>query len=1369
MNTSLQRLRAIVFIALSLLSLSTVLAAGPTKLLPPQLQPWVDWVLEKSPEQGCPFVHSGESRLCGWPSDLDIRLSAQGGEFKQRWHLYGEGWVTLPGGEGQWPQQVSVDDKPSPVVANEGEPSIYLKPGEHRIAGNFTWTELPEALPIPRTTGLIRLQLDSKPVPFPYIDPTSGQLWIQKGEQAKEATEEDRLQLQVLRRLTDDLPMNVDTRLHLQVSGAQREALLEYPLLKGSIPLALTSPLPARLEPDGKLRVQVRPGQWTIEVRARFPAELVDVTAPPASQEWPSGEIWAFQARNDLRLVEVGGVAPVDPRQTNLPTEWQSLPAYRLNPGEALTFKVLRRGDPQPEPNRLTIERQAWLDFNGEGYTVRDKIGGLLTSGWRLDAQPELKLGRVALDGKPQFITRNDKSGPEGVEVRRGALDLVADSRWEGDIASLAAVGWREDFSKAGINLYLPPGWRIFSVSGVDNVPDTWLQNWTLLDIFLVLIVTIAVGRLWSWPWAAMALFTLAILWHEPEAPRFVWLNLVAAAALLRVTAEAGRLQNAVRLYRLLGVAALVLISLPFVVQQVRVGLYPQLERPWESAEGSGNALVENTVASLTPMAPSPKRKYAPAQMEAPAPAPMAEMAREADEKASKGRFDFYTSLPPPPAPPLVEIDPNAVIQTGPGVPDWRWNSVRLEWNGPVQQGQKIGIFYLSPWQNLALNILRIACLLLLAWRLLGKIPVAEWLPRTAAPAAMALLLVAVGLGHSSSAVAQEIPSPELLEELKTRLLSPPRCSPACAGISRGELEASASHLQLRLQVSAQERVAVPLPGNSQHWLPTEMAVDGQPAILYRQEDGSLWTLLEAGVHQVTLQGELPDKNSVQIALPLLPQRMEAKANGWVVDGIGEKQLPSGQLQLTRVRTETPADGKAAELEPSELPPFVMLERRLTLGLDWTISTRITRLSPTGTAAVLKVPLLPGESITSQGIKVENNQAMVQLDAADQEFQWGSVLKKGDIQLTVSQQTQWIESWIVDVMPIWHLEAAGIPVIHHTNTDGRWQPQWRPWPGESVQLHLSRPEGIKGNTLTIQSAALSLVPGQRAMDATLRLGLESSQGGRHAMQLPAEAKLQSVSIDGQAQPIRQQDRAVDLPLKPGSQTIELNWRTNEVLPILFKTPEIDLGAPAVNASLTATLGADRWVLLVGGPRMGPAVLFWGVVVAVAIASLLLAKLPGSPLRHYQWFLLGLGLTQSDLMVPIIVIGWLLALSYRERSGPGKDATQFNVIQALLALWTLAALLVLFASVQQGLLGQPEMQVLGNQSTAQQLQWYQDRTGQGYPQAWVFSLPILAYRLAMLAWAMWLAFSLLKWLRWGWQGFSSGGLWMKVEKRPKLKP
>ncbi len=78
---------------------------------------------------------------------------------------------------------------------------------------------------------------------------------------------------------------------------------------------------------------------------------------------------------------------------------------------------------------------------------------------------------------------------------------LNADSRIKGDIDSMSAVGWEQSFHNVSAELNLPPGWRLLAASGVDNVPDSWISRWTLLDLFLVLITALATGRLWNHYW----------------------------------------------------------------------------------------------------------------------------------------------------------------------------------------------------------------------------------------------------------------------------------------------------------------------------------------------------------------------------------------------------------------------------------------------------------------------------------------------------------------------------------------------------------------------------------------------------------------------------------------------------------------------------------------------------------------------------------------------------------------------------------------------------------------------------------------------------------------------------------------------------
>ena len=168
--------------------------------------------------------------------------------------------------------------------------------------------------------------------------------------------------------------------------------------------------------------------------------------------------------------------------------------------------------------------------------------------------------------------------------------------------------------------------------------------------------------------------------------------------------------------------------------------------------------------------------------------------------------------------------------------------------------------------------------------------------------------------------------------------------------------------------------------------------------------------------------------------------------------------------------------------------------------------------------------------------------------------------------------------------------------------------------------------------------------------------------------------------------------------------------------------------------------------------MGPAVLFWGVLIVIFILSLGLGKIPLTPLKSRHWFLLLVGLSQIPMASAGIVIAWLMLLGWRANQ-TAAGWRYFNALQIILGGLTVLALGVLFAAVAQGLLSSPDMQITGNQSSAFLLNWYQDRSLPTLPTATVISVPLIVYRLLMLAWALWLAVSLLNWLKWGWGCFS----------------
>lgn len=1335
---------------------------------PEPLRPWVDWTLRGHEQALCPFLQGGAEGACAWPGPLTLAVADSGAAFEQRWTLYAESWVPLPGDPAAWPQEVSANGAPAPVLAREGRPALRLPAGAHAVRGRLQWTARPAVLAVPPETGLLRLTADGAAVPFPRRD-ESGRLWL--GEQARPETEEATQEIAVHRRVVDEVPMRVETRVELKVSGRGRELLLGRALLEGFTPMSLDSPVPARLEPDGRLRVQVRPGVWTIALLARGPgAPVAALALPEPGGPWDAEEVWSFEARPSLRLADVGGVPAVDPGQTMMPEAWRSLPAYLVEPGGTMTFEERRRGDADPAPDQLSLDRVWWLDFDGGGYTVHDAITGVVRRSSRLEMGAPGALGRASIGGQDQFITRLAEGGPLGVEVRAADIRLEADSRVEGPVGATPAVGWRQDFRELSGTLHLPPGWRLFTAWGVDFASPTWVTDWTLLDLFLALMIAAAATQLWGRKAGLLAAATLALTWTEVGAPQWAWISLFAAEALVRALGqdalrerfpgiERGRFAQGARLFRILALASLAILCVPFMIQQMRVGLYPALEYPYVEMPSDASTYAP------APAAPAESEVEAGAEMDEAmqlrdkaAQAPSKEYRRESS--AGGRMLDRMAQMFAP--------DPNARVQTGPGLPAWSWNQVALRWNGSVEADQEIRFLYLSPAANLLLATLRtalLAALLALVFGLRGG-RWRELAPRAgpAAPAAAALLLA---LAAPASARAEAFPPKELLDELRGRLLEKPECAPACAEAPRLAVEASPAALRARLRVDVQAATAVPLPGDLREWTPETVLVDGEPASgLLRTADGRLWLPLAPGVHEVLLEGALPKRDVVRVPLPLRPRRTEARAEGWTVEGVRADGRTGDSLQLGRISEEKE---EGAALEPGTLPPFLSVEREVELGLTWSVSTRVRRLTPLGSPVVVEVPLLEGESVVTPGLETREGRALLTLGPQASEAAWRSVLKETPrIELAAADSAAYVESWRVDAAPIWHVEPSGVPWIHQDGGQGPGLREWRPWPGERVTLAITRPEGAGGPTLTADGAELTVTPGIRTTDCALALALRSSQGGKHALTLPEGAALEAVRIDGRDQPVRAEGRTVTVPIVPGAQRVQVSWRQPGGVSALFRTPEVDMGLGAVNATVTVTMPVNRWTLFLRGPRMGPAVLFWSFLAVVALACWALGRASFTPLRARHWLLLSLGLTQVGAPAAAAFAGWALALGWRGEHPP-EGRGGFNLAQIGLAIWTLAAALILFGGVRQGLLGLPEMQITGNRSDATLLRWYLDRTDATPPTATIFSAPLWVYRLAMLAWALWLARAAVAWSRWAWGCFTAGGLWRPAPPRGPSPP
>lgn len=1362
-----------------LLGLGAAAAAAPPDI-PPPLRDWKAWVLHGQERQTCPNIApDGDARMpvCAWPGLLRIEADARGARFSQTWDMSVADRVPLPGGGTMQPEAVQVDGRPAPVLdpGAYGAPMLHLQAGRHTVSGRFVWSERPASLDAP-PTALIELRVDGRRIDLPQRDPVSGGLLLG----ATEKHEADALDMQVARLLHDDLPTRLVTWLHLYVSGKPRELALGKVLPAGWTLVGVDGDLNARLAADGELIVQLQPGEHELLVRARAARAIDTFKIETMPAPWPAQEALQFAGVPRFRVARIDGLPALDPARADLPDDWSDLapdmeldaparlPTFLLTPGHEARIETRQRGLPAQRPAQLRLQRELWLDFDGAGYTARDHIEGDLGSLRRLDMDAPWTLQSARAGDRQLLITRTPEAERAGIELREVQVALQAQAR----AAHADLPGWTQGFDAAEFRLNLGPGWRLLGATGAERAIGSWWDAWSLLDLFLSSLAVVMAWRLGRWPAAAAMLAFVLLFWNHTGAPHLLWLYALALALLLRGLGD-GVWQRRVQWLQRAVLLGVVLIGLPFAANELRLALHPQLE----GGTADAMPIAARTRAVQAPAeAPIAFEDATPMAIEAPPAAPPPETfstelapQRTANEKATAlDRVEVSGTRINPNE--RFELPADAIPQVGEAAPEWRWSLYRLTWAGPLRADDHLGLLLSPPWLTRLWHLAGLGLLIALLWQLRGSAGIrARSRTPGADAAALALLLASASMLLPAPARAQDaLPSQALLDQLRQRLLEPdPRCVDDCLRLGVAQLQASSGELRLLIEVEATASAALSLPELDGGVL-TGAALDAR-ALGVASARGSLFALIDEGQHRLELRWRLgPERLSLRFGKR--PARLQVQAPDYAVSGLEQERMSGTSLSLTpKAPAAVPVDagaGTGAPIIAAQAPPFVHVERQFILDREWTLHTRVERIAPIEAGFGFDLPLLPGEQVLPADAEaaaplLEAGTLHVNFPAGEDVISWSSRLPAApSLELHAASRADLYETWRVTVSPLLHASADGVPLSLAADATldpfGVWH--FLPLPGEQLRIAVQRPPALAGQDQAIDRVALQGSHGDRASHWQLDFRLRATRAGELHLPLPAGAVLQGFNIDGRPMPLLLNDGAIDLPVRIGAQDIGLAWQLDGERGHVLRTPALELGRSAANLRYTLSLPSDRWLLFTHGPGIGPAVLLWGELLILAALAWLLGRWPGTPLRTWHWLLLGLGFAMVSWSAAVLVALWLLALGARARIAlHGLSRRPAWLLQIGLGLLTLIALAALLMAVPAGLLGSPDMGVRGNGSNAHMLYWLLDRSPNGtVPSAAMWTLPLWAYKAAVLAWALWLASALLRWLRWGWQCAGVGG-------------
>lgn len=1369
---------------------------------PPELQAWRGWILGRHPDWNC--ARSAGNFECVWPGEAKYRLSERGGDFKLNVELLSKGRVPLSFSKDLAPRDVEVRGADGRLVEallvqEDGNLFLELAAGKYSISGRFTWDSLPLEIPVPQSYGLVDVALDTAGAKQ-IARRIGGVVRIESSDETPASEQRSELSIDVLRKVSDGSPLLINTILRFKVSGKGRSLDLGQVLPANTLPVRISSALPLSLSADGSLAVQLISGEFQVAIDAVAQQPVERLVIPSSSVPgWPSFETWSWFGDAKFRAVELSGLTNVASALTELPPEWRTGSTYTVDRGATVNFKVLRRGEQLFTKQSVSLNKELWIDLSGSDYTVIDRFTGEMQQGFRLNAQPEVRISRASSNNEPLFVTKDPKSEALGIAVRNANINIEAVSRIKRE-GNLSAVGWDQVVDSLRMTLHLPPSWALFAASGAQSASGSWVGSWTLLDLFLVLLLGISFYRLFGFSLALVLTIALVLSHDEFQAPKIMFVHLALLAGWRKLLGDSTSwVMKLCSGLIALTFCALVIESLTFGKLQFTQMLFPQLaagtryrtalqtmllglESDWLSwpvaliffgycayalrkvfaASDIGGKILSALgfgilgifvifflSTSLSVLGRFTSSNYQRSKvfnnaMTSAAPAfnePYSDSALDIVRKDA--RSEKYINSGQQSTEQKGTNYPSLI--SGAAIPSWRWKTHEIYIAGPVDPQQTVRLLLIPPW------LMRIICglraflalaMLVLLYRVLKLPQPSRPTIRVMASVLAVLTTFVVRPAHA------EFPNEELLKEYESRLESQRCTTRQCSVVDRMAFTLQGGRFILSMRVSSDGVSSVTLPGPVDVLEPRHVTINGQPSIAARRANNNFIEIkLPAGKSDIIVDGELPLRPAFALQFPDRPVAVTFESKDWIQTGLLASGVVPDVLRLSEAVQQQPTavTGTTSRAE-TRLSSWVIVRRRLELGENHTLYTTLKRIGDVSQGLILKLPLLLGERITSAGASTENQQVVISFPPGASESSYHGLLPKADsIELTALSLPKVSEEWEVFCDAIYSCEFNGIAPSSSVS-DGIATYLWQPFPGDKVGIRIEQLKGISGEFVTIDSAQHHVVSGVRQYEGTVTTSLRITKESLISVTLSDSATVQALELDGEQGKGLVTGTGASVLVPPGSHSLEISYLVPCSPTTFERVPRVTLSTPTHNLTTVLEPAPDRWVVWTGGSVWGPSVVFWGKLIIVCLIAGALARFGFLGISIGAALMLGIGITSAPTYLLGVPLFWLALLhvggNYREpilRRSP-------IVTRVAVLLVSASALMVLYNIVETGLVLNPPMLIAGNGSSSESLRWFVDHTEQELLRPWIISLPMWTWRAFSLVWASWLVVSLLNWLK-----------------------
>lgn len=734
---------------------NNVAGAQEALIVPKELDSWVEFVKQKTPNYDCSIStlseHNPENSMLLLPQSgnkycifagvinletkLDKKLKDNSRELSFNFTVKNDSnsreFLSLPYSNGSWPKSVKKDGKEVEVfIENKNGkivPIIELgSRSQSQISFELNVPSSDSTLNIPEEFGYINRTVLVDGVPQSTISQTGQSFLELRSSEAKfepstseienkSGQKKGQLLVEVYRFIEDAPVLKLKTVLRLQNSSSYSNVGISGLLLEKELPISVGQiPRDARSKfkmSNKAISLTVPPGISLWEWDSVLGNDSVsNLKTKPVGEDivFASNETWFLKSNSTFRNLKVSG-APVDISSISkdvvdlIVSGRVGYQVYQGVIGKGLDVSVVKGKSVAEVQEQLKHESKLWVSFDGDSVTYVQNVfakkklpGQWFVEDWNLQ---QIKIndeaGLLFEDGGKSFFGYPNGSFSTKLVAKK---DFSIFNGLDLPVALMSG----EQITNGSWILNLPAGWRALAVMGSGSASEYnsgfWLNKFNLWDWFLLILIVWSGAGVLGIKFAPLLLFALLVGRLHYHAPFEIFLPIILLIAIIK--------RLPVGMFKNVSIGFFVILSLflglnliSYSVERIQKTIHVSMD---EKRVGfrQENLIKDAEIRGINGFGGA-QQDSAEMAMSAP---PLAPAVRALPSKQSSGNVARKSIIVKENSNSAQTIAPQAGI----GEPTWEWFSVVINQNGSAKSSDKIKVWLLPAGLQRVLTILGI-------------------------------------------------------------------------------------------------------------------------------------------------------------------------------------------------------------------------------------------------------------------------------------------------------------------------------------------------------------------------------------------------------------------------------------------------------------------------------------------------------------------------------------------------------------------------------------------------------------------------------------------------------------------------------------